>query len=106
LPLFLDKSDYAVIQSKINNDSISKIVAADYKSLIAPTGIVSKDFILKDPLGISFIALKKLQQMSVGDNFELQNGFVLTKDKKKLLLFITPKLAANETDRNTLFIEN
>lgn len=106
LPLFLDQNDYKVIDGKINNDSIASIVEANYRSLISPTGIVSKDFILKDPMGISFIALKKLQQLSVGDDFELQNGFLLTKDKSKLLLFITPKLAANETDQNTIFIEN
>lgn len=105
LPLFLDKTDYAVIQNKLQNDSIANVVEADYKSLISPTGIVSKDFILQDPLGISFIALKKLQQLSIGDDFELENGFVLTKDKKNLLLFITPKLPANETDKNTVFIE-
>ena len=104
LPLFLDKSDYATIQNKINKDSISKIVAADYKSLVSPTGMVTKDFILRDPLGISFIALKKLQQLSIGDDFELHNGFVLTKDKKNLMLFITTKLPANETDKNTLFV--
>jgi 1-acyl-sn-glycerol-3-phosphate acyltransferase len=105
LPLFLDKADYVTIQNKIQEDSIAKIVEGNYKTLIAPTGIVSKDFILQDPLGISFIALKKLQQLGVGDDFELHNGFVITKDKKNILLFITPKLSANETDKNTLFIE-
>lgn len=104
LPLFLDKHNYKIIQNKLHNDSISSIVGANYKSLVSPTGLVSKDFILNDPLGISFIALKKLQQLSVGEDFELQNGFVLTKDKQHLLLFITPKLAANETDKNTIFI--
>jgi len=105
LPVFLDEKDYEAIDNKLSNDSISKIVAQDYKSLIAPTGIVSRDFILKDPLGISFIALKKLQQLSAGDDFNLQNGFIVTKDRKNLLLFITPKLPPNETDKNTLFIE-
>ena len=105
LPLFLDKNDYTTIQNKIQNDSIAAIVEADYKSLISPTGIVSRDFILKDPLGISFIALKKMQQLSIGEDFELQNGFVITKDKKHLLLFITPKLPTNETDKNTVFVE-
>ena len=104
LPLFLDSSDYATIQNKIQNDSITKIVEADYKSLISPTGIVSRDFILKDPLGISFIALKKMRQLSIGDDFELQNGFVVTKDKQHLLLFVTPKLPTNETDKNTIFV--
>lgn len=105
LPLFLDEEDYKQIEGKLQEDSIALSVANDYKSLISPTGIVTKDFIVRDPLGISFIALKKLQQMSVGDNFDLLNGFVVTKDKQKLLLFITPKLPANETDQNTHFIE-
>lgn len=105
LPLFLDEADYRAVSQKIQQDSIAKIVEADYKSLISPTGIVSRDFILKDPLGISFIALKKMQQLSIGDDFTLQDGFVVTKDKKHLLLFVTPQLPVNETDRNTLFVE-
>ncbi|MBC7606012.1 MAG: MMPL family transporter [Burkholderiales bacterium] len=105
LPLFLEAADYTNIQNKMANDSISLIVSQHYKSLLSPAGIVSKDFILKDPLGISFMALKKLQQLSLGDGFELQDGFVVTKDKKNLLLFVTPKLPPNETDKNTIFIE-
>lgn len=105
LPLFLDKEDYKTIQNKIQKDSIANIIEENYKSLLSPTGIVSKDFILQDPLGISFIALKKLQQLGVGDDFELHNGYIMTKDKKNILLFITPKLSANETDKNTLFIQ-
>ncbi|WP_348799556.1 1-acyl-sn-glycerol-3-phosphate acyltransferase [Flavobacterium adhaerens] len=106
LPLFLDQNDYKQIQSKLQKDSIAKIIEADYKSIISPAGLVSKDFILNDPLGISFIALKKMQQLSVGDNFALSNGFVVTNDQKNVLLFITPKLATNETDKNTVFITN
>jgi 1-acyl-sn-glycerol-3-phosphate acyltransferase len=106
LPLFLEQKDYETIQNKLSNDSIATIVEKDYKSIISPAGMVSKDFILQDPLGISFLALQKLQQLSIGDQFELKDGFVVTKDHKNLLLFITPKLPANETDRNTIFIEH
>ena len=63
LPLFLDQNDYQQIQNKLQKDSIANSVASDYKSIISPAGLVSKDFILRDPLGISFIALKKLQQL-------------------------------------------
>jgi uncharacterized protein len=106
LPLFLDQKDYQHIQSKLHKDSIANSVSADYKSILSPAGLISKDFILKDPLGISFIALKKMEQLSVGDEFAIENGFVLTKDRKNLLLFITPKLETNETDKNTHFIAN
>ncbi len=106
LPLFLDPKDYETIGNKLSNDSIAAIVEKDYKSIISPAGMVSKDFILQDPLGISFLALQKLQQLSIGDQFELKDGFVVTKDHKNLLLFITPKLPANETDQNTIFIQH
>lgn len=105
LPLFLEAADYQTIQNKLQNDSIAKILEADYKSLVSPTGLVSREFLLKDPLGISFIALQKMQQLSIGDDFILQDGFVVTKDKQHLLLFLTPKLPTNETDKNTFFVE-
>ena len=105
LPLFLDNKDYESIQNKLQKDSIAATVEGNYKSIISPSGFVTKDFILQDPLGISFIALKKLQQLNVGDDFILDNGFVMTKDKKKLLLFITSNLPSSETEKNTLFAE-
>ena len=103
LPLFLDESDYTTIQNKLSNDSIAARVDANYKSLISPSGLVTRDFILQDPLGISFMALKKLQQLNIGDEFTLENGFVVTKDRKKLLLFLSPKFPSTETDQNTIF---
>jgi 1-acyl-sn-glycerol-3-phosphate acyltransferase len=104
LPLFLDEKDYETIQNKLQKDSLANGVAGNYKTLISPTGIVAKDFILQDPMGISFIGLKKLQQLNIGDDFQLENGFIMTKDKKKLLLFITPTLPSSETEKNTFFV--
>ncbi|OXA80559.1 hypothetical protein SAMN05444397_10583 [Flavobacterium aquidurense] len=103
LPLFLDNKDYETIQTKLQKDSIEATVQGNYKSIISPSGFITKDFILQDPLGISFIALKKLQQLNIGDDFTLDNGFVMTKDKKKLLLFITSNLPSSETEKNTIF---
>ena len=105
LPYFLDEKDYQNIEKKLSNDSISKQVESNYRTLISPTGIIAKDFILNDPLGISFIALKKLQQLSIGDDFILKDGFIITKDESTLLLFINPKLSGSETEKNTLFVD-
>ncbi|QQX77881.1 MULTISPECIES: 1-acyl-sn-glycerol-3-phosphate acyltransferase [Aequorivita] len=105
LPLFLEKEDYAVIASKLQKDSISAITEANYRTLISPSGIVSKDIILKDPLGLSFIALKKLRQLGVTDDFVLKDGFLVSKDEKNILLFITPKFGSSETAENSKFAE-
>lgn len=105
LPYFLDENDYATLEKKLTNDSISKQVESNYRTLISPTGIIAKDIIVNDPLGISFIALKKLQQLSIGDDFILKDGFIITKDESTLLLFINPKLSGSETEKNTLFVD-
>ncbi|WP_026450842.1 1-acyl-sn-glycerol-3-phosphate acyltransferase [Aequorivita capsosiphonis] len=105
LPLFLDKEDYKTIANKLQKDSISAITEANYKTLISPSGIVSKDIILRDPLGLSFIALKKLRQLGVNDDFVLKDGFLISKDEKNILLFITPKFSSSETAENGKFAE-
>src|SRR5690606_15742593 len=61
------------------------------------------EMILRDPLGISFIALKKLRELGVGDQFILKNGFILSKDQQHILLFITPTHPSSETAENTRF---
>ncbi|OMP31456.1 1-acyl-sn-glycerol-3-phosphate acyltransferase [Mangrovimonas sp. DI 80] len=105
LPMFLDDEDYAVIQWKLEKDSIEKITKNNYKTLVSPTGIVAKQTILKDPLGLSFMGLNKLRQLSFGDDFTLYNGFLLSKDQNHLLLFITPNFSSSETAQNTLFAD-
>ncbi|MGY0391048.1 1-acyl-sn-glycerol-3-phosphate acyltransferase [Bizionia sp. KMM 8389] len=105
LPLFLEKEDYQNIQQTLNADSLEAITKAHYKTLISPSGIVAKKTILRDPLGLSFIALKKLQQLSFGDAFILENGFLLSKNKQHLLLFISPKHKSSETSENAHFAE-
>lgn len=104
LPIFLTEQDYKNIQEKLTTDSIKEIVSNNYKSLISPTGLITKRFIQQDPLGIGFLALKRFQKLNVSDDFQLYNGFIITKDSSKLLLFINPTYAGAETEHNTAFI--
>lgn len=105
LPLFLEREDYKALVSKLEKDSIAARTEANYRTLISPSGIVSKEIILKDPLGLSFIALKKLRQLGVTDNFVLKDGFLLSKDERHILLFVAPKFGSSETAENTVFAE-
>ena len=104
LPLFLEEADYTNIQQKITKDSIAAITKENYKTLISPSGIVAKKSIVKDPLGLSFIALKKLRQLGISDGFIIKDGFVLSKNEQHILLFLTPKYAPNETAENEEFV--
>ena len=104
LPFFLNEKDYREIEEKLSDTAIAKQIKEDYRSIISPTGIVTKNFIFQDPLSLGPIGLEKLRELQIGDNYLLYNNYLLTKDKKHLLLFITPTLPASETNKNNEFI--
>ena len=104
LPLFLDENDYQEIERKVNKDSIAKQVENNYVSLVSPTSLVTKDFIKKDPLGITFLGIKKLNALNISKDFKLEDNYVVTKDGKNLLLFIEPKYKSNDTKNNEAFV--
>lgn len=104
LPLFLDDNDYNTIAGKLSKDSITKITEQHYRTLISPSGIIASKTIRKDPFGLSFVALKKLQQLGIGDDFKLKNGFLVDQKEENILLFITPIYGSGETDKNTPFV--
>ncbi|MDA3615214.1 1-acyl-sn-glycerol-3-phosphate acyltransferase [Polluticaenibacter yanchengensis] len=104
LPLFLNHEDYKRIEPGLSADSIAERVENNYKTLISPTGIVAKNFIVNDPLGLSFMALQKLQAQNVSGEFHLKDGYIVTKDEQSLLLFIDPVLSGSETEQNTDFV--
>ncbi len=90
LPLFLDKNDYSEMDQLLADTAIQAALDRDYKTLLSPASMLLKNSIGRDPLGFTSIALKKLQKLQFDDNFEIVNGSIFTKDKKHLLLFITP----------------
>jgi len=104
LPLFLDENDYKEIERKLNKDSIAKQVESNYVSLVSPTSLVTKDFIKKDPLGITFLGIKKLNALNISKDFKLEDNYIVTKDGNNLLLFIEPKNKSNDTKNNETFI--
>lgn len=100
LPLFLNDEDFRILSQKTASDSIAKKVAENYESLISPTSLVTKDFIQKDPLGLTFVALKKLQNDSFSRDFKLEDQYLVSQDGRNLLLFLVPKYGGSETKQN------
>src|SRR5690606_1675383 len=71
LPLFLNEADYEVIASRLDRDSVRERMVVNYKNLISPTGLVTKEFLFKDPLALTELGLRKLEELQVEDDFEL-----------------------------------
>ncbi len=103
LPLFLDSADYATIEKSLHPDSLRATVRANFQSLTS--AFLSGRMVMQDPLGMTFLGLRKLQDLNAGEDLVMENGYILTADRRNLLLFINPVLAGNETEKNTLFAE-
>ena len=74
LPLFLEEKDYTKISNLILKDSIDATIERDYATLLSPSGVVLGKFIQRDPLNFTPIALKKLQNIQLDENFETYNN--------------------------------
>ncbi|HNF43481.1 MAG TPA: MMPL family transporter, partial [Ferruginibacter sp.] len=105
LPVYLEEKDYKAIDSLIQPAAVKQTLEQDLRTLTSPAGFALKNMISKDPVGISFLGLKKIQQLQYDDNFELYDGYVMTKDKMNLLFFITPLYPPNNTGKNAILLE-
>ncbi|HZB15347.1 MAG TPA: 1-acyl-sn-glycerol-3-phosphate acyltransferase, partial [Chryseolinea sp.] len=104
LPIFLDDEDYDKLDSITQPNNIEEILRSNYRQLISPAGVVVKKMIINDPLGFSFLTLQKLKQLQYDENFELYDGYILTKDHRHLVFFISPEFPPSETGNNSRFV--
>ncbi|HEY4964959.1 MAG TPA: glycerol acyltransferase, partial [Puia sp.] len=104
LPVFLESEDYAGMDSLKNPQWIGDLLAQDKKLLSSPAGMILKDRINQDPLGITNPVLKKIRQLQYDENFDLYDGHILSKDGRYMLLFVNPAFPANNTGKNSLLV--
>src|SRR5688572_21865680 len=104
LPIFLDEQDYVKLDSITQSENVEKVLMSNYRQLISPAGMVVKKIVVKDPLGFSFLALQKLKQLQYDENFELYDGYILTRDHRHLIFFVSPAFPPNETRNNSRFV--
>jgi len=104
LPIYLSENDYTSIDSLLNPKKIRQILEQDLVTLSSPAGIAFKKIISTDPVGISWIGFRKIQKLQYDENLELYDNYIVTKDLKHLLFFITPAYPPGNTGRNGLFL--
>jgi 1-acyl-sn-glycerol-3-phosphate acyltransferase len=105
LPLFLEAKDYQTLDHLITSEKLDTTLEKNYRTLLSPASMVMKKNLLLDPIGITPYALKRMQSLQFDDNFELEDGYIFTTDKKHLLFFISPVMQASETEKNAELLE-
>lgn len=105
LPLFLDDDDYQRIDSLLQPDSIAANVNEAYQAITAPQSLITIPLWRQDPLGLSYMGLRKFQRLQSNGLVTLEDGYLIAQGRKNLLAFITTASGPSETSQNTAFIK-
>ncbi len=106
LPLFLEEDDYSRLDTLVRPENVQAALSNDLKNLLSPASFTMKRMIVRNPVGIGTMALGRLSSYQNDENYTLLNGCVFSRDKKHLMMFISPALPSNETSGNSLFIKS
>jgi 1-acyl-sn-glycerol-3-phosphate acyltransferase len=100
-PLFLEKEDYAKIDSLIQPQNIENRLKINKELLMSPMGGFVREIILRDPLHFSDRTLKNLGTFRQNDSYNIDNGFIFNK-KGECIVTVTSKYPVSETANNKL----
>ncbi len=103
LPLFLTEKDYLALDSLTRPERIRQSVAANKKVLLSPASIVLKSMIAADPIGMSKTVWAKLALLQFDPDYELYDGYIFSKNGRRLTFFLKPKAQSSETGVNSRF---
>lgn len=104
LPFYLDDNDYVELAKRTSPEGIEYSLQQNLKSLLSPAGVATQKYIFKDPLNIVPMAIKRLENFKIDDNFIIYQSAIFTKDKKHLLVFIDPVFRSSNTEKNATLI--
>jgi uncharacterized protein len=105
LPYYLEKSDYDHIDSLLKPEKIQMALAADKKVIVSPAGYAVKRMLSLDPLHLSGKALGRLTSFRVDKIYNIENGYILSKDRKSLFVFVSSVHPVSETALNKRLVK-
>jgi 1-acyl-sn-glycerol-3-phosphate acyltransferase len=103
LPLYLDASDYALLQEKTGKEALLQNVREAWNEA-QWSGGANLNTYRTDPFGLTWMALRKFEQLQTGAHFHLEDGFLMDKDQQHLIGFLNPRAPASETSNNQILI--
>ncbi|MDR0794887.1 MAG: 1-acyl-sn-glycerol-3-phosphate acyltransferase [Tannerella sp.] len=105
MPYFLDEKDYQHIDSLLSREAIANRLKNNREQLMSPIGMIFKQTMLSDPLGMANPVLAKLHDFQISGQFLTYRDYIFTDDHKAFLL-IECAMPASETNQNAVLIDS
>jgi 1-acyl-sn-glycerol-3-phosphate acyltransferase len=105
LPVFLTERDYDAIDTLTTSLKIREAMINSYNTLLSPASFTMKKMIVRDPVGLSNIVMKKFAAFQNDANYLVIDGCIFSKDKQHLLLFLTTTYPSSATSKNSILVK-
>lgn len=105
LPLFLTAQDFKQLDTLLQPAQIKTTLEVNRKILLSPASVVYAQMVASDPVGMSRLVWSKLSALQFDPSYETYDGYIFSKDGKRLTFFLKPKNKASETGRNSRFFK-
>ena len=92
--LFLSKQERLDLLDRLSDDSIHRQVRENKRLLLMPMQGAVQEMILRDPLGLRHLWLSRWFSQRSFAGLDLEDGYLVDKDRRHLLVFIRPEESA------------
>ena len=107
LPLYLDESDYARLDSLMEADPefVRHKLLSDYDQIGSMAGSFMQPMLQNDPLGLGLRMATVLRQYQPELQFDQYDGLIFTPDQKRCIVTFSSPFGSSETDGNSRLIQ-
>jgi 1-acyl-sn-glycerol-3-phosphate acyltransferase len=98
LPNLFTESDAQALALKLETNSVRQYLTAMRQKLAEPEGMVLKDVVAADPIGMSALVVKKVLPLQTGfGDGQIVDGRITSGDGKHILLMAEPKFPSSDS---------
>lgn len=106
LPIFMEESEYARLDSLLTTEGIEQRMQTLYNYLQTPAGGVLKSIWMRDPLGLGTDALMKLKDAQPTADYKIVEDCIFSPDLHTRLMVVTPRSGTGSTGKNEILIRS
>lgn len=106
-PCYVQEEDYELIDSLLSEESIVEQMGKNYELLTSSAGVVMKDIVKIDPIGMKSILVDRLKDVKdgLGSNQIILSSHLFTPDSTTALLYVSPNFKSFDSKSGKFLVD-
>jgi 1-acyl-sn-glycerol-3-phosphate acyltransferase len=105
LPNLFTATDAKLLAPKLEMDSVRRFLTEKRRQLAGPEGMVIKDVVAADPVGMSALVIAKVVPLQTGfSDAHVQDGRLTSSDGRHVLLMAEPKFGSSDSKKSAVLV--